>query len=207
MTNDRSALEDWFRRADELTKEKQLYIGLSGYAGSGKDTVAQTLVDEYGYTRVAFSDAVRDALDALNPYVLSPSPYGHELHSVQTVVDYIGWDSAKSGYSDIRRLLQRMGTEVGREIFGENIWVDIAMRRVEKINGPVVFTDVRFPNEYRAIAEMGGALWHVERPGVGPVNKHGSETDLDAEQFDVRIYNGNSLEDLADCVRAIMMPS
>ena len=52
----------------------------------------------------------------------------------------------------LRRLLQRMGTEVGRELFGQDFWVELAMR---KLDGPTVFTDCRFPNEYWALAAAG----------------------------------------------------
>ena len=42
-------------------------IGLTGYAGSGKDTLANILVEEYGFTRIAFADKTKEFLYDLNP--------------------------------------------------------------------------------------------------------------------------------------------
>ena len=46
-----------------------MIIGLSGYAQSGKDTVAKVLIEEYGFTRIAFADKIREFLYDLNPQV------------------------------------------------------------------------------------------------------------------------------------------
>ncbi|MFE2102926.1 hypothetical protein ACFW9W_39100, partial [Streptomyces sp. NPDC059468] len=56
------------------------YIGLHGFAGSGKDAVAKILAD-YGYERVAFGDKVREALYVLNPVII------HDDYGPQRVQD------------------------------------------------------------------------------------------------------------------------
>lgn len=190
-------------------------IGLMGYAQSGKDTVAQTLVAEYGFERIAFADALRDCLYALNPTVLvwhGPSEYmeNAEETDVQTMVDADGWDAAKQD-PEVRALLQRMGTEVGREILGQNIWVDTAMKKASRKfvgepwpGGRYVFTDVRFPNEARAILRDGGELWRIKRPGTEPVNAHPSETALDDQEAHVTIFNEGTLDELRAQVVDIM---
>jgi dephospho-CoA kinase len=103
-------------------------IGLSGYARSGKDSVAAFLND-YGYERRAFADKLREALYRLNPTVKYKfwKIFSHRT-SLQKLVDRKGWDWAKVHSSDVREYLQRMGTEVGREMFGANFWVDQAMK-------------------------------------------------------------------------------
>ena len=63
-----------------------MIIGLSGYAQSGKDTVAEILVEEYGYTRVAFADIIKQAVYLLDPIV---NVSGMRL---RYFVDQIGWD-------------------------------------------------------------------------------------------------------------------
>ena len=161
-----------------------MIIGLSGYARSGKDTVASLLPD---YTRRAFADVLRDALYRLNPYV------GNGL-TVADLVDEYGWEVAKSG-DEVRRLLQVLGTEVGRKMIDNDIWVKMATRDILKEDA-IVFTDVRFPNEAEAIKSLGGTVWRIERPGIKAINGHASETAMDDWPFDCTITNSGTLEDL-----------
>lgn len=178
-------------------------IGLSGYARSGKDTVADILVRDHGFTKLSFAQPMRDALYALNPIV------GLRLDTdarVQDVIAEHGWDGYKeSRYgNEIRELLQRLGTEVGREMFGEAFWVMAAegvMLNMLNDGKKVVFTDVRFINEAEMIDEYNdGQVWRVRRPGVFPANEHASETSMDDWDFESYIDNNGSLEDLADMV-------
>jgi hypothetical protein len=168
-------------------------IGLSGYAQAGKDTTAAVLIERAGFIRVSFADALRDAIYALNPQISDWSGTAR----LQELVDAEGWDYVKVTYPEVRRLLQAMGTEVGRAQFGENFWVETAFR---KMSGNTVFTDVRFPNEYEAIKAAGGEVWRITRKGTGPVNGHPSETALDDFSFDRVIENDGSLDDLAKVV-------
>lgn len=166
-----------------------MIVGLSGYARSGKDTLATFLVKDHGFERIAFADALRDMLYALNPLttVRDRTERRAYVDYVQDIVDEYGWEWAKEN-SDIRLLLQRLGTEAGRHVLGENIWVDAAMAKV-KPGGRFVFTDVRFPNEAKAIWRAGGQLVRIRRPGFEPVNAHPSETALDGYQFDRIVVN------------------
>lgn len=170
-------------------------IGLMGYAQSGKDTVAAFMVNEQGFTRRAFADPLREALYALNPQV-QYNDQRTRTDSVAYVVNTHGWEWAKAN-TEIRALLQRMGMEVGRNLFGPNVWVDIAVRDLPP---RCVFTDVRFRNEAEAIRERGGELWRVKRNGCGPVNDHPSETALDNVYADAIIHNNGTLADLAKAV-------
>lgn len=165
-------------------------IGIAGYARSGKDTIGRYLVNRYDYTRVAFADAVRDAVYTLNP-LIKTEELGHVR--LQRLVEDEGWDAAKVRHDEIRRLLQVMGTEVGRMLFGENVWIDIAKRKMEG-HELVVITDVRFQNEADAIRSWGGQVWRVNRSGVGPVNNHAS--DALAFESDVQIENDGTLDSL-----------
>jgi hypothetical protein len=166
-------------------------IGLSGYARSGKDSAAAILVDECGFTRVAFADVLRDMAYAIDPYV--------QLHNqdsfgrLSTIIDIYGWDRAKTAFPDVRRFLQRLGTEGGRDILGENIWVDTAFARAP--SDKLVITDLRFPNEVDAVKARGGTTARIHRPGVAAPNNHASEHSLDGISFDYNINNDGSLED------------
>lgn len=184
-------------------------VGITGYAQAGKDTAAQVLVEQFGFQRIAFADALRDMLYALNPLATLQRPTtfadgaewwsGEIVRPVQDWVDERGWEWAKAN-TTCRQLLQRLGTEAGRQVLGSDIWVRTAL---EKINpgGRYVFTDVRFPNEADAIEEAGGQLWRIERRGTEPVNAHPSETALDGRAVRETILNTG--DDLAGFQRLV----
>ena len=172
-----------------------MIVGLSGYARSGKDTVASLLTH---HKRRAFADPMRDALYALNPIIFDH----HER--VRDLVDRFGWDKAKVMFPELRRLLQVLGTEVGRKMIDEEVWVTIATRDLLPSHD-IVFADVRFPNEARAIKALGGTIWRVNRPGTDPINSHSSETAMDGWAFDAILDNSGSLEDLLAQVETAIM--
>jgi hypothetical protein len=166
-----------------------MIIGLSGYAQSGKDTVAELLCLNYGYKRMSFAQPMRDAIYTLNPIVFN-------LNSrVADLVDEYGWDVAKAN-PEVRRLLQVFGTDVGRKQFGDNFWVQQAFDKLEGTK--VVFSDVRFPNEAKEIQQYGGQVWRINRHNHAPVNTHKSEHAMDNFMFKRVLYNDGTLDDLSD---------
>lgn len=175
---------------DEELGIKNAYntIGLIGYSQAGKDTVASILVERYGYTRVAFADKIREFLYDLNPMVAC-SPTGY----LQDLVNLVGWDAAKQE-PQVRRLLQDLGNSA-RKTIDENVWVTLALGNID-VNQRVVITDVRFENEAMMIKLMGGQLWRVKRLGIGPVNDHVSESELEGYKVDQIFVNNGTLKDL-----------
>lgn len=173
-----------------------MLVALSGYAQVGKDSVGRFLIEDHGFTRFAFADKLREVVYALNPVV--------NARRVQEVVDDVGWDRAKVEVPEIRRLLQAMGTEAGRKILGENVWVNAVFEQIGRQRGlsvvptdhDYVITDCRFVNEAQAVKDRGGFVVRVNRPGVGPVSGHPSETSLNDWEFDLVINNDGSLDDL-----------
>jgi len=168
-----------------------MIIGLSGYARSGKDTAANHLANKYDFTRYSFAAPMKEAMYILNPVVFSDS-IGEFRY--RNLVDVYGLDRAKEDYPEIRRLLQVFGTEVGRNMFGDDFWVDLALKSIDVKNA--VITDVRFKNEADAIRLAGGQIWRVNRFGIGPVTNHASEIDLDDYDFDHVISNDLSVVEL-----------
>lgn len=173
-------------------------IALSGYARSGKDEAAKVLIEEFGFKRVAFADKLREVLYALNPVCgFQGNAFNMVLMPmyVQEVIDRYGWDGYKETEygTEIRRLLQRLGTEAGRQTLWDSIWIDAALTG-HPDDARLVITDTRFPNEAEAIIERGGSIWRIRRSGVGPANAHPSETSLDNWPFDCVLSNGSTLE-------------
>ena len=173
-----------------------MIIGLSGYAQSGKDTIAEYLVAERSFTRIAFADAIRSLLWDINP-LLADGFY------LQGVVNAYGWDVAKTKFPEVRRLLQELGV-AARTHIDDSVWITTAITKMSG-DGNYVVTDVRFQNEASIIRQMGGHIWRVERLGVKAVNPHISEHDLDNWDFDAYIHNNTSIEDLHFAVKTRLM--
>ena len=186
-------------------------IGLSGYARSGKDEAASILVNEFGFIRVSFADKLREVLEALDPQVGLELDTGGESDRLVPIKlsqvfrykkfngERITWDNYKESQygTEIRRLLQRLGTEAGRQTLWDSIWIDAAFADVPD-DAKVVVTDCRFPNEAQAIVDRGGKVARINREGVGPAissdgSIHSSETSLDDWNFDYTIPNNKGL--------------
>lgn len=175
------------------------FIGLSGYAGSGKDTIADILI-ERGYERITFAGKLRDAVYAFDPIVdISSDGELMRLSSFKGMT----YQEQKDNLPEFRRALQTMGTEVGRNIFGENFWVDIAFANLD-VNQKYVITDARFPNEYDAVMARAGRMWRVSRPGFGPINDHPSETSLDEHNFNWHVINDSDIPTLSEKVHKFL---
>jgi hypothetical protein len=211
-----------------------IVVGLSGYKGAGKDAVADILVRDYGFTKMAFADPIKRMVRALDPIV------GYESQGVycdceectstfltinlSELYDEMGLTEAeikKCLFGDeVRRLWQRFGTEVIREL-DEDFWVKVAHRELEKSGADrVVFTDVRFENEADFIFDLsdGGvydgwghalvaecsSVWRVARPSQHPDDVHASEQMIGLLGEQVTILNDGSLEDLEEPVAIAM---
>lgn len=178
-----------------------MLIGLCGYPGVGKDELAKFAVAHYAFTRVAFGDKLRQALWAINPHIpLESRILGVKFTKVvrlQDLVNLIGWERAKHEYPIVREHLQTVGTEAGRDIHGENCWINASkLTAVVKEKPNVIVTDVRFGNEVRHVRKLGGVLVNVTRPGVGPVNNHASEQMDYRKVADYFLANDGGIEDL-----------
>lgn len=174
-----------------------MIIGLTGYAQSGKDTVAKILVENYGFKRAAFADPIRNFIYEINPMVAcSPSGY------LQDLVNLVGWDKAKQE-PQVRRLLQDTGLSA-RKLFGEDFWVNQAFRGMEN-DSRIVVTDVRFINEADWIKSYEYSyIWRVKRIGVEAVNNHISEQEMEGYPVDQIFVNNGTLDDLTVLVQTRM---
>ena len=162
----------------EYQYEKRVpVIGLSGFAGAGKDEVGRVLVEDFGFTRVAFADTLKEVATA------------------------IGWDGQKDEVG--RKLLQDLGVAV-RDHLHADAWVQAVEDKIEALQTPVVITDVRFPNEVMMVKRRKGVVVRDTRPGVGAVNAHISEhavTDSDADSI---LANDGTLDELPVKVKSWM---
>ena len=152
-------------------------VGFCGLIGSGKTTAAQHLVNKFGYERVRFAGPLKDMSRAL----LSERQIDGDLKEVPC--DVLGGKTP-------RVFMQLLGTEFGRQMIDQNIWVNAWLERARKFDA-VVADDVRFPNEADAIHKLGGTLILIERPGAV---KQGHASEGQALDHDGIIPNDGSIE-------------
>ncbi|MGO1050752.1 hypothetical protein [Crossiella sp. CA198] len=179
-------------------------IGLVGRQGAGKDALAACL-GAMGYVRVALADPIRRYAQALDPIVTVTG--GEPVRLVDVLARY-GWEGAKRRVPEVRRVLQRLGTEVGRELAGPDVWLDLAVRRVAELRAagrPAVITDVRFANEARALRGLGVVLVRVLRD-VDQVDGEAHESERQALEIptDVEIDNRGTLPELSVQARGLV---
>lgn len=202
----------------------RLVLGLSGYARAGKDAAARALLEE-GWQRRAFADKMRDFCYAADPLIpVTPrarlalarrssggvtlnerlrafTPPWRTHERLAGLVDRYGWDAVKVSCDEVRRTLQRTGTDAGRNVLGQDVWVRAATEHLPE--GHVVFTDVRFPQEADAVRALRGKVIRIVRPGTGPVNGHSSEIAMDDYPFDAVIVNDGTQDDLHRAIRKV----
>lgn len=178
-------------------------IGLTGYAQHGKNTAAEVFAD-LGFRPVAFADALRELATRVNPYVV---PDQQKPNRYADLVADVGYEDAKAR-GDVRRFLQDLGTGV-RDVIGENAWVSALTGKLYP-GERYVITDVRFPNEARAITNLGGEVWRVQRlnPDGTPFDNgigidHPSEAHI--AELPVRVaVVATSVEELRGTVKHII---
>lgn len=181
-------------------------IALSGFARAGKDEAAGVLVNEFGFKQIAFADKLRDVLYALNPIVSYDGvldKYNKGVWRVQDVITEFGWVGYKdTGFcSEIRHLLQRLGTEAGRQTLWDTIWIDAAFAGLDE-DAKIVVSDARFFNEFDAVIARGGYIWRIDRDGVGPTNNHPSEMEaVGYDKFSLYLKNNGTLEQYKELIR------
>jgi hypothetical protein len=187
---------------------------------SGKDAAAQVLVDEFGFTRLAFADQLKREVAGtlrrtLKALLLDydaeqwPQQDGDGPRWTPGVGDdETFWDrriahaiSVKQPAA-IRALLQEWGTEL-RRAEEPDYWLMAWCRRAEELGGDAfVIPDVRFPNEAEFVAERDGLLIKIVRPGMAG-DSHASERSLDGwDEWDAVLANTGTLEELQQQIRA-----
>lgn len=141
-----------------------MLIGLVGFIGSGKGTIADTLVERHGFTKESFARGVKDATSVIFGWdrdLLEGDSVQSRAFREQPDAY---WSKAFGKEFSPRYALQLMGTEAGRKVFHENLWVLSLRKRIEAdIDKHYVIADVRFPNEIDTIREMGGKIVQVKR--------------------------------------------
>jgi hypothetical protein len=203
-----------------------MIIGICGFIGSGKDTAADYLVGFHGFRRDSFAGTLKDAVSAVfgwdRELIEGRTP---EARAWREQVDT--WWANRLGMPHLtpRWILQWWGTEVCRNHFHDDIWIAALEARLARRTDHTVISDVRFPNEIKAIREQGGKIvwiqrgelpsWHImaakanagdlfARTKLTELGIHASETAWVGTDFDAVIDNNGSIEDLYNQLKSLL---
>jgi len=178
----------------ELKSEmKPTVVGIIGNQGAGKDAICNYLRETKGFIKVGFSDPIYELLWEMNPAIEVCSDYFIRYRKAKSA---FGQDGAKRHYPEIRRWLQIIGTEYGRNVFGQYCWIRALDARI-KDSPLVAIRDVRFENEIDYIRARGGFIVHVESNRAPERDtSHDSEKLVFADHADYTVQNNGTLAEL-----------
>lgn len=173
-----------------------MIIGLVGYAGAGKTTIARAALKSLsGWQHVGFSDPMIAMIRALGV-------------PESVIIDKSRWNEPLPVLNGrtLRHAMQTLGTEWGRAHLGDNFWVNHAMYHVA-LGCHTIIDNVRFPNEFGAIKEHGGIIVALHRESAKPIGElHESERYIAALQSvaDYDLHNDTTIIECTARLRGII---
>lgn len=205
---------------------KNTIIGFVGFIGSGKDTAADYLVNTHEFRRDSFANTLKDAVAAVFGWDrILLEGRTKEAREWREQVDL--WWAERLNMPNLtpRWILQYWGTEVCRHGFHDDIWIASVENKLRNTTDNIVISDVRFPNEIKAIKKQGGLIVCIER-GVKPHwydiaiqanrgvdsainwlkenNIHASETSWVGEDIDHVILNNSTIDKLCEQINKVL---
>lgn len=168
--------------------------------GCGKTTLANMLIGHLfdKSALLSFADPVKAMAKAfMESHGYSQEEIAAALYGSTDDKSLPLWRVA--GSPSARRLMQVIGTEMGRNGIHPDVWTENLIARalsMQSIVGAVIVDDLRFPGEYKALAEVGAYLVKIERDVDDTAEGHCSEGLLSGFDFDVTLKNDGDKVDL-----------
>jgi dephospho-CoA kinase len=192
-----------------------MIIGICGFQSSGKDTIANLLINEYGFKKLSFAGALKDVLSVIFGWSREKlEGVTKEDREWREQIDIWWSKSLNMPQLSPRYALQYFGTELFRNHWHQDIWVKVVENKLinmikEKEKEKVIITDCRFENEINLIRVYGGTIinvyrnmpqWFTEYKNGKYVEEvqllHRSETEWIRCQSDTIIENNGTIEEL-----------
>ncbi len=177
-------------------------ILISGYKDSGKSFVAELLSKMFQSQVFAFADPMKDIL--CTTLSISKDDLNRYKKNADEVL--MGSDFNGHNHTDMRTIIQRFGSEAMKSMFGDMVWTDLMVERIEresKLDDYVIVSDWRFIDEYIGVAEAYDVITvRVDDHDLN-AGEHSSEHQLDTFNFDYRFNNTGHDGDIHPQIRAL----
>ena len=203
-----------------------MIIGICGFIGSGKDTIADYLVNFHEFRRESFANSLKDAVSAVFGWDRDMLE-GRTKQSREWREQVDPWWSSRLNMPNLtpRWVLQYWGTEVCRKGFNDDIWIASLENKLQNTTDNVVISDCRFVNEIAAIKNAGGKvvwvkrgrlpMWYdtalmanlgkeIEKKQMLDLGIHASEWSWIGTDFDAVIDNNQGIEDLYKSIELLI---
>jgi len=210
-----------------------MIIGVCGFIGSGKDTIADYLTNFHGFRRESFANSLKDAVSMVFGWDRTMlEGRTKQAREWREQVDH--WWAHRLDMPELtpRWVLQYWGTEVCRKAFHDDIWIASLENKLRNSKDDIVISDCRFPNEIKSIKDAGGIVIRVKRgpepewykdaadmnagdrcmnyalakSRMAKLNIHASETAWVGTKFDYVFANDSSIDDLYAQVQTLISP-
>jgi len=204
-----------------------MIIGICGLIGSGKDTIADYLVNFYEFRRESFANTLKDAVAAVFGWDRTMLE-GRTKEAREWREEIDPWWAERLDMPTLtpRWVLQYWGTEVCRKGFHDDIWIASLENKLRNSRDDVVISDCRFPNEIESIRKASGVIVWVKRGELPTwydlavsanqghnlaqqelkrLRIHASETSWIGTDFDHTIENDGGIADLYDQIEKLLL--
>lgn len=208
-----------------------MIIGVCGFIGSGKDTIADYLTNFHGFRRESFANTLKDAVAQVFGWDRTMLE-GRTKQAREWREQVDPWWAERLNMPDLtpRLVLQLWGTEVCRKGFHDDIWIASLENKLRTSKDDVVISDCRFPNEIKSIKNAGGIVIRVKRGDepewykdaadmnagdrclnyalaksrMSKLGIHASETAWVGTKFDAVLTNDGTIDELMAKVKGLV---
>jgi hypothetical protein len=210
-----------------------MIIGVCGFIGSGKDTIADYLTNFHGFRRESFANSLKDAVSQVFGWDRTMLE-GRTKQAREWREQVDPWWAERLNMPNLtpRLMLQLWGTEVCRKGFHDDIWIASLENKLRNSTDDIVISDCRFPNEIKSIKEAGGIIvwvkrgelpewydwavsankgevqnftWATSKSKLEKAGIHASETAWVGTDFDAILSNDGSIDDLFAKVKDLVL--
>lgn len=214
-----------------MDQRNKMIIGICGFIGTGKDTVADYLVNLHHFRRESFANSLKDAVAHVFDWDRTMLE-GRTKQAREWREQVDCWWAERLNMPNLtpRLMLQLWGTEVCRRGFHDDIWIASLENKLRNSQDDIVISDCRFPNEIKSIKNAGGIVvrvrrgpepawydaavdynrgpayvgWSLGKVKLDKLGVHASEYSWVGTDFDAILDNNGTLDDLYQQVKNLL---
>jgi len=208
-----------------------MIIGVCGFIGSGKDTIADYLTNFHGFRRESFANSLKDAVSMVFGWDRTMlEGRTKQARDWREQVDPWWAERLNMPHLTPRWVLQHWGTEVCRNGFHDDMWIASLENKLRNSKDDIVISDCRFPNEIKSIKDAGGIVirvkrgpepewyrdaadmnagehcmnWMLAKTRMQKLGIHASETAWVGTKFDYVLDNNETIDDLYNQIKSVI---